>query len=100
MSLNQQNRPALRLFPASGMMTEAMKMPINMEEKIGKTVGRRTELSDPFAYAMGLQRTASKLRELTVGRGLCPKGVFKFKTHEEADAWMMKMLVQQALKAI
>jgi hypothetical protein len=77
-----------------------MKMPINMEEKIGKTVGRRAELSDPFAYAMGLQRTASKLRELTVGRGLCPKGVFKFKTHEEADAWMMKMLVQQAQKTI
>jgi len=35
-----------------------------------------------------------------VGRGLCPKGVFKFKTHEEADAWMLMMLVQQAQKTI
>lgn len=78
----------------------AVKSPINMEENIGKTVGRRTELSDPFAYAMGLQRTASRLRQLTVGRGLCPKGVFKFKTHEEADAWMLMMLVQQAQKTI
>jgi hypothetical protein len=75
-----------------------MKYPINMEEKIGKTVGRRTGLRDPFAYAMDLQRTASEIRRLTVGRGLCPKGVFKFKSHEEADAWMLKMLVQQALK--
>ena len=75
-----------------------MKAPVNMEEKIGKTVGRRAELSNPFDYAMGLQRTASRLRQLTVGRGLCPKGVFKFKTHEEADAWMWTMLVQQAQK--
>jgi hypothetical protein len=75
-----------------------MKHPINMEEQIGKTVGRRAELSDPFAYAMGLQRTANEIRRLTVGRGLCPKGVFKFKTHEEADAWMSKMLAQQAQK--
>ena len=67
-----------------------------MEENIGKTVGRRTELRDPFAYAMGLQRTASSLRRQTVGRGLCPKGVFKFKSHEEADAWMQMMLVRQA----
>jgi hypothetical protein len=77
-------------------MLGGMKFPIDMEQRMGKPVGRRAELSDPFACAMGLQRTASKLRRLTVGRGLCPKGVFKFKTHEEADAWMMKMLVQQA----
>ncbi len=75
-----------------------MRMPVNMEENIGKTVGRRTELSDPFAYAMGLQRTASTLRRLAVGRGLCPKGVFKFKTHEEADAWMWTMLARPAQK--
>jgi hypothetical protein len=44
---------------------------------------------------MGLQRTASALRQQTVKRGLCPKCVFKFKSHEEADAWMWKMLAQQ-----
>lgn len=75
-----------------------MKFPINMEEKIGKTVGRRTGIADPVAYAMDLQRTANSLRRQTVGRGLCPKGVFKFKTHEEADAWMREMLVRQALR--
>ena len=65
-----------------------MRFPINLEEKIGKTVGRRREVSDPFAYAMALQKTANELRKATIGRGLCPKGVFKFKSHEEADQWM------------
>ena len=73
-----------------------MQNPVNMEESFGKIVGRRAELRDSFAYAMGLQRTASRLRQLTVGRGLCSKGVFKFKSHEEADAWMQMMLVRQA----
>lgn len=68
-----------------------------MQEDIGKTVGRRrAEISDPFSYAMGLQRTANRLRAATVGRGLCPKGVFKFKSHEEADAWMWEMLARPA----
>lgn len=70
---------------------------VNMQENIGKTVGQRTTLRDPFAYALGLQETASELYKLT-GRGLCPKGVFKFKTHEEADAWMWKMLARPAAK--
>jgi len=77
-----------------------MSFPINYEENIGKTVGRRrAEVSDPFAFAMGLQRAANELRKSTIGRGLCPKGVFKFKTHEEADAWMVEMLARQTLKA-
>jgi hypothetical protein len=76
-----------------------MKMPINMEEKIGKTVGRRTEISDPLAYALALQEIASGLIKAT-GRGLCPKGVFKFKTHEEADAWMLRMMARPTEKRI
>lgn len=69
-----------------------------MQENIGKTVGRRrTTLRDPFAYALGLQETATQLYKLT-GRGLCAKGVYKFKTHEEADAWMWKMLARPAGK--
>ena len=79
------------------MVTRAMNSPVNMEENIGKTVGRRRVIRNPFRYAMGLQETATQLARLT-GRGLCPKGVFKFKTHEEADAWMWKMLARPAEK--
>ena len=79
------------------MLHGSMKAPVNFDEKIGKTVGRHTEIADPFEYAMGLQKIASELLR-TTGRGLCPKGVFKFKTHEEADAWMLRMLARPAKK--
>jgi hypothetical protein len=86
------------LTPANcSMLWGTMNWPINMQESIGKTVGRRTTLRNPFDYALGLQETASELYKLT-GRGLCPKGVFKFKSHEEADAWTRKMLARPPVK--
>lgn len=59
---------------------------INVEEFIGKTVGRRVPPS-----GAGLQKT---LNQVMAGqkRGICPRGVYRFKTHEEADAWMTRML--------
>jgi hypothetical protein len=84
------------------MMTGVMKAPkvptTNTEENIGKTVGQRTEIADHFARAMALQKIASELLKST-GRGLCPEGVFKFKSHEEADAWMVEMMARPAEKA-
>ncbi len=55
--------------------------------------GGLSEPSDPFDEAMRLQEKANEMLKLT-GRGLCPKGVFKFKSHEEADAWMREMLAR------
>jgi len=78
-------------------MFKEMKWPINLDESIGKTVGRRTEVSDPFAHAMALQKIASEILRST-GRGICPKGVYKFKTHEEADAWMLRMQARPTKK--
>jgi hypothetical protein len=72
-----------------------MERTINLDEGIGKTVGRRREQSDSFAHAMALQKIASEILK-TTGRGLCPRGVYKFKTHEEADAWMLKMQARPA----
>jgi hypothetical protein len=59
---------------------------INVEEFIGKTVGRRVPPS-----GAGLQKT---LNQVMAGqkRGICPRGVYRFITHEEADAWMTKMM--------
>jgi hypothetical protein len=70
-----------------------MKPVINIEETIGKVVGRRTAPRDSFKYAMGLQRTAGQLGK-TFGNSICPKGVHRFTSHEEADAWLMKMLTR------
>ena len=42
---------------------------------------------------MQLQETAAQLHQAFQHRWM-PKGVYRFKTHEEADAWMTKMLAQ------
>jgi hypothetical protein len=64
---------------------------VNLEEKIGKTVGRRTMPSDSFAAAMQLQETALQLHK-RLNNHWASRGVYRFKTHEEADEWMMRML--------
>ena len=70
-----------------------MKPVINIEEKIGKTVGRRV-LRDGFRYGMGLQKLAAEIQK-TTRHPRFPKGVFRFKSFEEADAWTMKYLTQK-----
>lgn len=63
---------------------------INIEEHIGKTVGRRRP-PDAMSGGMALQRTLNQMLSST-GHRLAPKGVFRFKTHEEADAWKLRMM--------
>ncbi len=70
-----------------------MKPVINLEENIGKTVGRRTPPRDAFAYGMGLQKTGAQLLA-TFGHKGVPRGVYRFHSHEEADAWLMKHLTR------
>lgn len=57
-------------------------------EKIGKVVGRSRPV-DSFAAAMKLQKAAQKLQSHLTAR---PKGVFRFKTHIEADQWLMRWM--------
>ncbi len=75
----------------------ALKQPvINIQEKIDRFVGRRTKALDSLAAGMQLQETAVELHKALEHRWW-PKGVYRFKTHREADAWMMKMLAQSDL---
>ena len=71
---------------------------INVQDPVGKTVGRR-KLRDAWKFAMDGQKTANQLRRSFGHGGLCPKGVFRFRSHEEADAWMMKMLAKSARRS-
>ncbi len=34
------------------------------------------------------------IRDLRNGKGICPKGVYRFRTFSEADKWMIKMLAE------
>ena len=69
---------------------------INIEETIGKTVGRRKPrrgLTLEGSRKVDMERW----RRVHGGVGV-PRGVYRFETHEEADAWMMKNLVTAAVK--
>jgi hypothetical protein len=68
-----------------------MKPVANLEENFGKVVGR-TDVS-PTDY----DRLADEAGRI-MGRLPFPKGVFKFRTHEEADSWTEHYILQAALK--
>ena len=61
---------------------------INLEETIGKQVGRRKPPTDPLRVASDLNQLATGLLKAS-GHKLPRRGVFRFHTHEEADQWMM-----------
>jgi hypothetical protein len=54
-----------------------------------KVVSRRSPGEDPVRDIAILQRTLNRLR----GPALVPRGVYRFATHEEADAWMTRQIV-------
>ncbi|MCU0748772.1 MAG: hypothetical protein MUF13_04410 [Akkermansiaceae bacterium] len=68
-------------------MSEA-RVVINLEESIGKQVGRRKPPTDPLRVASDLNQLATGLLAAS-GNKLPRRGVFRFHTHEEADQWMM-----------
>ena len=66
---------------------------INVEEKIDKVVGRRTRTPEAFESGMKLQSLAAELHR-SLKQRWAPKGVYRFKTHEEADEWMNQMFAR------
>jgi len=64
---------------------------INLEESIGKQVGRRKPPTNPLRVANDMNKLVNGLLS-AAGHKLHQRGVFRFHTHEEADAWKMKMI--------
>ena len=67
---------------------------INLEETIGKTVGRRRAPHD-FAKAAVQLQDASAGFQKAFKTPFLPKGVHRFRSHEEADAWVWKMITRK-----
>lgn len=67
---------------------------INVEEKIGKTVGRKGA-PDPLKIRPKEIEDAKAWRRSFGGVGI-PKGVFRFSSHAEANQWLMTNLVKSA----
>lgn len=56
-----------------------------------KIVGRRKPVQGGILAAEGFFRLTAELR---AGKPFIPKGVYRFKTHEELDEWTLKMLTR------
>lgn len=63
--------------------------PINIDDPAGKVVGRR-RVRDVFSYGMKLQHAAAQMIALSP-RPAVRRGVYRFRTFEEADEWMNRM---------
>jgi hypothetical protein len=70
-----------------------MKPIINLEETIGKQVGHRVAPANPLAAAAGQKEQARQWKR-AFGSPHIPRGVYRFKSHEEADAWLTRMLTR------
>jgi hypothetical protein len=70
---------------------------INTEESIDKIVGRRIRTPDAFPAGMKLQTLAVELHRSLKHRW-APKGVYRFKTYQEADEWMNRMLARSQIQ--
>lgn len=62
-----------------------------------KVVGRRTRTPKAFASGMNLQSLAVAMHR-SLKQRWAPKGVYRFKAHEEADAWMNRMLARSQIR--
>ncbi len=87
----------LALPEAKAYPDGVVKQPfINVEEKIDRFVGKRTQTPDGLKAGMQIQASGLEFHRAFKLRWLA-KGVYRFKTHEEADAWMIKMLVRSGM---
>jgi hypothetical protein len=67
---------------------------VNLEETPGKVVGRRKPSNDSLAVTEAQRGRAALAWKRSFGTMRIPKGVYRFRTHEEADEWLWRMLTQ------
>jgi hypothetical protein len=66
---------------------------INVQEKIDRFVGRRTKTPDALSVETSRKADASAWREAFGGIRV-PRGVHRFRTHQEADEWLWRMIAR------
>jgi hypothetical protein len=65
--------------------------PLNVEENIGKIVGKRLRTPDALSV-QGSNRADSIAWRKAFGGVRVPRGVYRFRTHQEADQWLWRMI--------
>jgi len=70
---------------------------VNLEEQPGKVVGRRLPASG-LSVRVAQQIADSRAWQRTPGGIPVQRGVYRFRTHEEADAWTNERILRAALQ--
>lgn len=63
----------------------------NVEETIDRVVGRRTQAPDPLVMT-GDGRADARAWQRALGGIPVARGVYRFRTHEEADEWLWRII--------
>jgi hypothetical protein len=66
---------------------------VNVEERIDRLVGRRTRTTDALSTASSRKIDAIRWRK-ALGGIRVPRGVHRFRTHQEADDWLWRMIAR------
>ena len=75
---------------SQGAVTKAF---INAEETIARVVGKRTQAPDGLS-TMTSRKVDSAAWQRSLGGVRVPRGVHRFKTHEEAERWLWRMIAR------
>jgi hypothetical protein len=70
---------------------------VNIDEEIGKTVGRR-RAPDPLQINEGQTKAAARAWQALKPLQKIRPGVYRFRSHEEADAWLLDKLIPTRAK--
>lgn len=62
-------------------------------ENIDRLVGRRTRMPDALSTKTSNKADSIAWRK-ALGGVRVPRGVYRFKTHEEADQWLWRMITR------
>jgi hypothetical protein len=87
-------RQLLALSYAAVYPASVVKQPfINVEEKIDRFVGRRTKTPDALSTATSNKANSIAWRKAFGGLRI-PRGIYRFKTHKEADKWLWQIIAR------
>jgi hypothetical protein len=67
---------------------------VNLEETPGKQVGRRRAPTDGLRVSAAQSEGNAKSWQKAFGGLRIPRGVYRFRTHEEADEWLWQMMTR------
>jgi hypothetical protein len=66
---------------------------------VGRRLGYDATSRETEAYWKTADEWLRTIHKLRGGAGVCPRGVYRFKTFEEAEQWKIKMLARSSLAA-